>query len=465
MKYILTVLFIAFTMLMMKAQNVPDKETVLKDARSVKALADINFTAVKKYTWSQINLQYKEFANGDNLYEPKFRTVQSEQAKKMNLSYDDLGYVYVIATTPKDAEGVYYDCSIRVLYYRSSQNGAWQFKESAMEENGFYRRGTETVNNKAVMEAIEIMSKYKGAESANETYQLMNNSDMDFVKIEEIQKDPKRDDYITSSQKYLYFLVKGTVALFAAHSDYAELLYYYENALVELTIRSDKDADGKWKLISVEMAPRILNQGVGPEYSKGFKEIPVNEEEKFAVKRYKTLKLHGFNEVYKKQSFFERSQFTPTDLQLLEEKLKILGELLFNDPEKGKARLKSFIKPEMPNFEEVYNSWVSFFQNAKKYECEINFSKPSVSGVSGSELDKAKTDYNVSPAISVKRKGTYNNKALQRKYKELGMSKETLSKDFGALNGESPEDYKIEYYKGNWYITGGLKFREGTNWD
>lgn len=461
MKKLVTIFLIIFSVLKISAQAEPTKENVLKDAKSIRALGDINGTAVKKYTWEQVKLQFKEFANGDNLYDSKFRTEQSYEAKKNNLSYDDIGYIYVVATTPKDADGIFYDCSIQVTYYRSSQNGTWNFKESKMEQGGFYRRGTEKVNNQAVKEVIDILSTYKGEGDKNEVFKFAMDN-FDFVKIEEIQKDPNQADYITSTQKYLYFLVKGTVASWANHTDYADLLYYYENALVQLTLRSEKGADGKWKLLAVEMPPRIENLGVGPEYNKGLKTIIVPESEKYGLIRFKTLRIHGFNEVYKKQGKFERKTYTQTDIEQFEKALRKLNETLFEDIEKGKTMLKEFIKPSLPNYNDVFNSWVSFYEKAKLYECELKFSTPSVKSKSG--LKESVTTFEVYPSLSVNRKNAKDNKELSKKYKAAGMSKATLSATGGALYSENPNVYKIEYFNNRWYIIEGLSL-DKKSWD
>lgn len=465
MKKIALILITALCFVNVNGQTAPPKEQVLKDAKSTKALADINYTAVKKYTWEQLKLQYKEFANGDNLYDSQFRTSQSDQAKLLGLTYDDLGYYYIVATTPKDKDGVYYDVSIQVLYYKTSQNAAWAFKQSKMESNGYYRRGTTKLNDATLTKAIELIKNYKGdGKLGSEVFNIMNAGNFDFIKIDEIVKHPQKDHYITSSQHSYYFYVKGTMVGYAIGTDRSEIAYKYENALVELTISEEADEKGKWKLTSVYMPPRIENMGVGPEYSQGFKSNKIEGEERTAKIQAKPLKIFGFIEVYKKQSTYERSLFSQNDAELFSKKIKILQETLYNDINKGKELLKEFIKPDLPNKDEVYASWVTFFEKAKAYDCELIVKDGGIDQYNGGYFKDDKTAYNYYGGVSISRKSAFKNKDLLKKYKSLGMSKQTLEKNYGSLNSANAEDFTVEFYKNNWYISGVLKLN-GENWD
>jgi hypothetical protein len=455
MKIKLTIILIAFLSFNLNAQNEPTQATVLKDAKSPRALGDINYTAQKKYTWDQIKLQYKEFANGDNLYDPVFRTMRSTVAENLDLSYHDLGYYYLVATTPKDADGVYYDISLRILYYRSSQNGAWSFKESTMESNGFYRRGTEKIDNKATAQALEIMNSYAGDATKNSQveYTILNESNhCDMIKINGISKNKNLPDEVLSAQRYTNFIVNGTIVICNAPTQ-AEILNYYENANVALQIYEEKDDNGKWKLVRVNMSPNNF----------GGTQITVKEEEQLSLTRYKTLRLHGFKEVFQKQGTYERSLFNKVDLERNEPKIKALFELFKADIAKGKEAITKMVNPTLANKDEIINSYVLFFEKAKAYECEITIRNPSFNAMNGGEFKNENLTYKFYSGINVKRKSCSGDKALEKKYKAAGMSKETL-KGNTNLNERAKEIF-MTFTNGGWYISSPMELDSNKKWD
>lgn len=431
------------------AQESLSAEKVLKDAKSTTALAHINNVAGAKYIWSQVKVQFKEFANGDNLYDSKLWTSQSLEASLQGLSYDDLGYYYVVATTPKNAEGVYYDVSLRVLYYRSSQNGVWNFRESGMESHdAFYRRGTEKIDQKQAAKAVEILRNYKGdgLDYGSTIYSICSGDDeMDFITITSIAKNTNIQDEQYTSQRASHYIVTGTVVRYRYKQ--SEINYYLENAKVALDIREEKDAKGNWLVTEVNLAPRTENTD--------FVQKTITEEEQLSRTRYKTLRMHGFDAVYQQESTYERDLFNGIDAYRNETRIrKIADAYANNQPQEGRKLLEQMIHPQQSNKEEIIRSVEDFFSEASTYLCELTYSKPSYAGSFGlsEKLNEKEKVLEFTTGITVHRRSCGSDKACMKRYKAAGISAELLKKNGAGIN-ENPDPLTVEFKDNNWYIT------------
>lgn len=448
MKRLLLSLFVSFVGLAVRAQE-PTAAQVLKDAKTAFALGGINSACQKKYTWEQIKVIFKEFANGDNLYDPKFRTEQSHQAQIMNLTYDDLGYFYVVATTPKDADGVYYDCSIQVTYYRSTVNGAWIFKDSKMEQGGYYQRGTEKIDAKNTEKLLSVFKTYKGANTKNTTEFSIGMYEMDFIRIDQFKKHPSMQDQLYTNQKYTYYLVLGTVI---HHSrNLGEVTEIFENAELLVTMYEEKDEKGNFKVVRIEIPDRFEN-------TTFTRKVPT-EEENASLTRYKTLKIHGFNEVYKKQSTFERDVFTMEDGYRNEKMLENLFKTYVVNPENGRKMLEELVLPTASNRVQIIESYDQFFKKCSTFQIEIKLKSFSCYNSSMvKDADPNSFEFKYSSVIDITREPALDKETL-KKYSAAGISKALIKKN-KAMVQTNLEMIYMKYYNNKWYISSELKTRQ-----
>ncbi len=452
MKKIISLIVIIFSCNAVMAQTpaYPSKEQVLKDAKSALALNYIGQVFKSPLTWDKIKVQYKEYINGGELVDSKFYDYRSDLAYLANLDYKDMTEVNVLATTPKDVEGRYYDVQITVRYTRYGgviSSTSWKFKETYHPFTSYYQRGgNASADAKRVENAEKILMNYKGVKNTPEKpiNFYFPFYDFDIVKIDSIYVDKDKQDQNLTYQRYWYFKMKVNIV-----KRDGNVFTYYQNAVLPFSIEYTKEGDAKdWTpaTVSIEM------------YERHFPNIkPISSEQAGLLGKnlYRELTSFGFEEVYKKQTMYERTLYRLSDLQDFGKEIEAMVKLVYDNPTEGRKKLESMVNPDATNKTEIVDSYYNVILDAKKYLVELG--KVYINDYSSHEDDEnsvtgKKVFAKMSLNVNFKRKGTQDKSRL-KEYKEAGISKETLRATRGGDYDERWfTDLVIVFKNNNWYI-------------
>jgi hypothetical protein len=439
----------------------PSKEQVLKDAKSALALNYIGQVFKSPLTWDKIKLQYKEYVNGGELVDSRFYDYRSDLAYLANLDYKDMTEVNVLATTPKDAEGKYYDFLITVRYTRYGGIiglTSWKFKETYHPFTSYYQRGgNASADAKRVESAEKILMNYKGEKNTPEKpikfyFPFYN---FDIVKIDSIFVDKNKQDENLTYQRYWYFKMKVNIV-----KRDGNIFTYYQNAELPFSIEYRKEGDAK------DWAPATVSIEMYERHFPNVKPITSTEAGLSGKNLYRELTSFGFEEVYKKQTMYERTLYRLSDLQDFGKEMEAMVKLVYDNPTEGRKKLETMVNPEATNKNEIIDSYYNAIVDAKKYL--VNLGNVYINDYSGHSDDEnsvtgKKITSKMSLNVNFKREGT-DDKAKLKAYKEAGISKETLKTTWGGRYDDRWfVDLEIVFKNNNWYINNAAKAPEKFN--
>lgn len=409
----------------LKAANpvYPAREQVLKDVKTQGVLGSIIQIYGSKLTWDQIKLEYKMFVNGGEKSEPSFYDYQSRVAQKIELPANDMTEIPLIATTPKNADGNYYEVEVKVVYtcYNGATSlGKWNWVES--KENGYYQRGgNASAAQKKVEEVINVFRQYKGENATQgEIKFYMWNDQEKIVGIDSIWANPAWQDDIMTWQKTTYFLAKLKLAKF---EDDNFLMTSIGEGQCEVEVRWErKEVGNPWKIVSITLV-RIRPTST--------KEIPEDAPENKSNKRLCILDDCGFDAVYKKSTYYDRSFYTLPDLRNFLNEIETAIKTLGTDEAAGKSMMQNLLSPGI-NKEQYLNQILEPIRLALKYQCEISGVRCNTN--IWKDSDKKINNENLEAYVSINRAWCGNDKKKMKAYKDAGVSKETIMKNGGQLN-------------------------------
>lgn len=448
MKSILFSAVVAFCSLPVLAQKpaYPSKEQVLKDARSASALSSINQIYNSTLTWDKIKVEYKTFVNGGELSESFFYDFESDVSKRLGLDINDATHIYVLATTPKDKEGFYYEVLIDVTY--SSYNatmplGKWVLKSSYVGMNDYYQRGGDkNAANKRMTEVISILKKFKGHDHPDAAIKFTT-SDLDYavISIDSVYKNPEKQDEALTYQRMWNYMAKCQVAVY---EDGLSKIEKYATATMEIRIEWNKPENGgndSWYVDNVDFGyPRVIN---GTEKKPG-------QAEQNSLERYKWLSKYGFETIYKKKETFTRSRNSLGELEAFQANMQNALKKMYENPEAGKADFAALVNPKAANKDAIVNSYYEQVVEAKKYM--MNLDDATVKSSADYEDGQIKF-FSTTVVLRLDRPWVGNDKAMMKKYKDAGVSKQTLTSTGGQLSSRIfANDPEFVLVDNNWYL-------------
>ncbi|HEY1038303.1 MAG TPA: hypothetical protein VGF30_02810 [Bacteroidia bacterium] len=424
----------------------PSKEQVLKDAKNNYTLSGITQIYTAPLTWDKIKLEYKMYVNGNELVESSYYDYQSTLAKKGDLDYNDMTSVYVLATTPKNSEGKYYEITIEVRYTRYGgviSASKWSYKECNIGSNAYTQKGgSAAADAKRLNQVIDLMKKYKGDKNTPKepTNFYITRYDEDFVKIDSICLDKEQQDKNLTYQRFHYYKIKGLMVKRDGNKR-----TYYANSSADMYIEWElKEGEKEWKPVTVAIERFTPSDTKVSAKALG---ITGNQE-------LKSFEAFGFEDIYKKTAISERNLYTEADLKDFGEKIEKTLKLIYTNPEEGKKQLEELVDPLAPGKQEIIDSYYTPIVSAKKFMCTYGENSfVSVSAWITEEDNKKKLHIErIVSDVDFKREGT-EDKTLLKAYKEAGISKETLKTTWG---GRYDEAWRVEIspvFKNNqWYI-------------
>ncbi len=422
----------------------PSREQVLKDAKTQGVLGSIIQIYGSNLTWDQIKLEYKMLVNGGEKVDPTFYDYQSRVAEKIELPANDLTEIPLVATTPKNAEGYYYEIEVKVIYtcYNGATSlGKWVWLQS--KENGYNQKGGNgSIAQKKTEELIAAFRQYKGEGQTKSDIKFYMWGDQEkIVGIDSIWSNPAYQDQIMTWQKTTYFLAKLKVAKF---EDDNFIMSSLGEGQCELEVNWErKEVGNPWKIVSISVI-RIRTSNAF-ELSK---EAPENQSNK----RLCILDDCGFDAVYKKSTYYDRSLYTLPDLRNFLTEIENTITKLGTDEASGKQMLFNLLNPTI-NKEECFSKLMGPIRLALKYQCSIPGTRCN-SNIWKDSDKKIKHD-DLEAYVTVSREWCGNDKKKMKAYKDAGISKETIMKNGGQLSTQFKIDLNITFdiNANRWYFS------------
>ncbi|MBK6834372.1 MAG: hypothetical protein IPG89_08910 [Bacteroidetes bacterium] len=235
---------------------------------------------------------------------------------------------------------------------------------------------------------------------------------------------------------------------------------YYQNAEIPFSIEYRKEGDAK------DWAPATVSIEMYERHFPNVKPISSAEAGLSGKNLYRELTSFGFEEVYKKQTMYERTLYRLSDLQDFGKEMEAMVKLVYDNPTEGRKKLETMVNPEATNKNEIIDSYYNAIVDAKKYL--VNLGNVYINDYSGHSDDEnsvtgKKITSKMSLNVNFKREGT-DDKAKLKAYKEAGISKETLKTTWGGRYDDRWfVDLEIVFKNNNWYINNAAKAPEKFN--
>lgn len=358
----------------------------------------------------------KKMIIGSGEIDSDFSTYKSDNANNINWKWpDDRAYTVFRVTTPENTEGVKFVLPLVVEYTRL-QNGAltnsfhylwWKFDAPYSVVGG---------KEDALFMELLMANLFKATPAMKESGRSGFPLDLDHMTlITSIEKSDEMDErkvYSNAESVTRTFAVNGDFILYNDR-DNADVKAHYVGGkcLVIAEFRRDKEngKTGDWYFSS---------------FYGGFGAGLRGENESDDKKLYRTAGTHGVEAVFQKEKVEVPIPYNSAkNKEIVKNDFKnIVIKLLDRDPE-GIEVLKKYIPA---GDDEILNGFVAYFEEMNQKLVSINKGLMSYFTVTVSLPENIHEGY-IDISIPIERESIGGDKELKAKYKEAGMSKETIN--------------------------------------